>query len=94
MREIHQPDGKYRYAFGSHPGPIARVALGETVASHPVDAFDELTTAEQKRPALPMPTSLPGSCATRISIRSMPIGCWPGSESATSATWSIRPIRW
>jgi amidase len=51
IREIRQPDGKYQYTFGPYAEPIARVAPGERVVIHTVDAFGGLLTSESQRPS-------------------------------------------
>jgi len=49
-REIRQP-GDYQYTFGPYAEPIARVARGETVVVHTVDAFGDRLTSEDQRPS-------------------------------------------
>lgn len=51
VREIRQPEGKYQYTFGPYAEPIARVAPGERVVIHTVDAFGDLLTSESQRPS-------------------------------------------
>ena len=48
-REIKQP-GEFAYTFGPYAEPIARVARGETVVVHTVDAFGDLLTSEEQAP--------------------------------------------
>ncbi len=50
FREIKQP-GEYQYTFGPYAEPIARVARGETVVIHTIDAFGDLLTREDQSPA-------------------------------------------
>lgn len=50
MREIRQP-GDFHYTFGPMHEPIARVADGETVIVHTVDAFGDRLTEESMRPS-------------------------------------------
>ncbi len=49
FREIHQP-GEYQYTFGPYAEPIARVARGETVVVHTIDAFGDKLTSEDQNP--------------------------------------------
>ena len=50
LREIHQP-GDYQYTFGPYAEPIARVACGETVVIHTVDAFGDQLVREDQKPS-------------------------------------------
>jgi len=50
VRDIHQPESGFQYTFGPYASPITRVAQGETVRIHTVDAFGNLLTGEQQKP--------------------------------------------
>src|SRR5215213_11209754 len=50
VRDIHQPESGFQYTFGPYASPITRVAQGETVRIHTVDAFGNLLTSEQQKP--------------------------------------------
>jgi len=50
VREIRQP-GDYQYTFGPYAEPIARVARGERVVIHTVDAFGDQLTSEEQAPS-------------------------------------------
>ena len=49
-REIRQP-GAYQFTFGPYAEPIARVARGETVVIHTIDAFADKLTSEDQAPS-------------------------------------------
>ena len=49
-REIRQP-GAHQYTFGPYAEPIARVACGETVVIHTIDAFGDKLTSEEQSPS-------------------------------------------
>ena len=49
IREIRQP-GEFQYTFGPYAAPIARVARGERVMIHTVDAFGDQLTSEDQAP--------------------------------------------
>ncbi len=50
LREIRQPGG-YPYTFGPYAEPIARVACGETVVIHTIDAFGDRLVSEDQKPS-------------------------------------------
>ncbi|MEZ4498835.1 MAG: acetamidase/formamidase family protein [Thermomicrobiales bacterium] len=51
VREIRQPQSGYHYVFGPFATPIARVAPGERVAVHTIDAFGDALTSEELKPS-------------------------------------------
>ncbi len=48
IREIRQPGNEYHYVFGPYAEPVERVAPGERVAIHTVDAFGDALTSEDQ----------------------------------------------
>ncbi len=50
MREIRQ-EGKYSYVFSPYAEPVAKIAPGETVTMHTLDAFEDRITGPDDLPS-------------------------------------------